>query len=77
MIELASHSSSEILAPTVVNDMLKFFQAELFLTKTAGELISGYNDTLMALAHTFLPKLVKSGQFSLVNGVSVFFISKL
>jgi hypothetical protein len=74
MIELATHSKSDFLEPTFVNIVLDLFKTKLFVTRTAGELISGYNDTLMSLAHTFMPKVVKSGQFSLVNGVSIFIV---
>lgn len=47
---------------------------EPFVSVTADELVFGYDDTLVKLAHTFYPKerrpLEKMG---LLNGVSVFY----
>jgi hypothetical protein len=70
MIEIGSRVSP-VIAPEAVNAMLKLFKTKLFVTKTAGELISGYEDPLMKMAKTFLPKVIKDDKFSLLNGVSI------
>ena len=48
----------------------KLLNTPLFVTKTAGQLITGYDDPLVTLAHTIAPNLVKQAQFGLLNGVS-------
>lgn len=59
---------SEVLGPLVANGLFDFYGTTLFVTKTAGELINGYEDPLMKLAKQFLPSLIKDDKFSLVNG---------
>ena len=73
MIEIGSRVSP-VIAPEAVNSMLKLFKTKLFITKTAGELISGYEDPLMKMAKTFLPKVIKDDKFSLLNGVNIKFL---
>lgn len=75
MIEFASHGKSKTIEPLAVDLLLKLFGTELFLTKTVGELISGYKDPLMAMAKTFLPAVVKDDEFSLLNGVCLLHLS--
>lgn len=70
MIESATNSNSQVLGPALVNTLLGFLDTKLFVTRTVGELISGYTDPLMFLAKTFVPKLVKDDKFSLLNGVN-------
>ena len=53
----------------MVDDLLRLLNTKLFITKTVGELISGYQDPLMALAKMFLPEVIKDDKFSLINGV--------
>jgi hypothetical protein len=69
MIEVASKMQSKEFVPAMVDDLLRLFNTKLFLTKTVGELISGYQDPLMALAKLFLPEVIKDDKFSLINGV--------
>lgn len=57
--------------PSIVNGLTKFLGTELFLTKTVGELISGYKDPLLALGKMFLPEIIKDDKFSLINGVNL------
>jgi hypothetical protein len=59
---------SENLGPDVANLLFDFLGTTLFVTKSVGELIAGYEDPLMALAKQFLPQLIKDDTFSLVNG---------
>lgn len=68
MIEQASRSRFSELGPTLVNTLLAFLNTKLFLTKTVGELISGYKDPLMELAKAFMPQIIKDDKFSLING---------
>ncbi|CAF0919380.1 unnamed protein product [Brachionus calyciflorus] len=68
MIEQTVRSRFKELGPTLVNTLLAFLNTKLFVTKTAGELISGYNDPLMKLAKTFMPQVIKDEKFSLING---------
>ena len=61
---------TSVLIFSKTNDFFfKLLDTELFVTRTVGELISGYNDPLMDLANTFLPSLIKENKFSLMNGV--------
>jgi hypothetical protein len=69
MIEFSTHGHSKTVEPLAIDLLLKLFGTELFLTKTVEELISGYQDPLMAMAKTFLPAVVKDDKFSLLNGV--------
>ena len=69
MIEFSTHGKSKTAEPFAIDLLLKLFGTELFLTKTVGELISGYKDPLMSMAKTFLPAVVKDDEFSLLNGV--------
>ena len=59
---------SDKFGPIVANMLFDFFGTTLFVTKTVGELIVGYEDPLMALAKQFLPNVIKDDKFSLVNG---------
>ena len=68
LIETSMHLNSKVIAPELVNLMLKALNTKLFVTKTVGELISGYKDPLMSLAKRFLPKLITSDEFSIING---------
>lgn len=46
-----------------------------FVSKTADELVFGYDDTLVGLAHRLYPKGKRPlAQMGLLNGVSVFII---
>jgi len=49
---------------------IKLFNSQLFVNKTVGQLIQGYNDPLISLAYVLFPNLVKTDKFSLMNGVS-------
>jgi len=69
MIEFSTHGKSKTVEPLAIDFVLKLLGTELFLTKTVGELISGYKDPLMTMAKTFLPGVVKDDEFSLLNGV--------
>lgn len=51
-----------------VNALMKMLDIKLFVTKTIGQLINGYDDPLMSLAKNFVPN-VKESKFSLMNGV--------
>ncbi len=68
MIETSMHSKSKVIVPEMVNLILNGFGTKLFITKTVGELIAGYKDPLLTLAQTFLPNLIKSNEFSIING---------
>ena len=68
MIETSMHSNSKTIVPEMVNLILTGFKSKLFVTKTAGELISGYKDPLLVLAKTLLPNLIKDDEFSIING---------
>ena len=59
---------SEKLGPSIANFLFDLFGTTLFVTKTVGELICGYEDPLMELAKKFLPSLIKEDKFSLLNG---------
>ena len=74
MMEVATKGGvKSSLTIEAVNMMLAMFGEKLFVTKTAGELISGYNDPLMTVAKVFMPGIIKSNRFSLMNGVSFLF----
>ncbi|CAF0832095.1 unnamed protein product [Brachionus calyciflorus] len=68
MIEQTARSRFKDLGPAFVNTLLALLNTKLFVTKTAGELISGYSDPLMKLAKTFMPQVIKDDKFSLING---------
>ena len=51
--------------------MLKNLKIKLFIKKTVGEVLSGYDDPFMKIAHNVNPDLVKDGKFSLNYGVRI------
>jgi hypothetical protein len=51
-----------------VNALMKMLDIKLFVTKSIGQLVAGYEDPLMKLAKNFVPN-VKESKFSLINGV--------
>jgi len=53
-----------------VNALMNMYSVKLFVTKSIGQLLAGYDDPLMKLAKNFVPN-VKEGKFSLVNGVKI------
>jgi hypothetical protein len=69
MIELSQTYTNGLIGANTNDFFFKFLDTDLFVTRTVGELISGYNDPLMSLANTFLPSLIKEEKFSLMNGV--------
>jgi hypothetical protein len=71
MIEIISKKHSKI-DKTVVNDLLAVLKTSLFVTKTVGELISGYKDPLLTLAKIFVPEIISDDKFSLLKGVNTF-----
>lgn len=52
-----------------INILFGLQNTQLFVTRTVGELVSGYTDPLLTLANTFAPNLLKDPKFSLLNGV--------
>ena len=67
-----SHKLSDGYIGSDFNDMFfKYYDTTLFNTRTARDLITGYNDPLMSIANLVMPALVKEDKFSLVNGVSI------
>ncbi len=46
--------------------------SKLFITRSIGQLINGYEDELLAMAHEFEPEKIKSSVFSLLNNVMSF-----
>ena len=62
--------SKNILTILMINKLFKTLRTKLFITKTVKELLSGYEDPLMEMAHILNPNLVKDGKFSLLNEVS-------
>lgn len=69
MIEKMSKMDSKDSSPSMVNYLLDFLETRLFVTRSVGEIISGYNDPLMELAKMSMPKVVKDDKFSLMSGV--------
>jgi hypothetical protein len=69
---IETSSKIETFGPAIANVLFDLLGTTLFVTKTVGELIGGYEDPLMALAKQFLPSLIKEDKFSLVNGVSIY-----
>jgi hypothetical protein len=69
MIELSQLYTNGLVGSKTNDFFFKLLDTELFVTRTVGELIYGYNDPLMDLANTFLPSLIKENKFSLMNGV--------
>ena len=51
-----------------INALINLLDVKLFITKTVGQLINGYEDQLMTLAKNFVPN-VKESKFSLIGGV--------
>lgn len=70
MIEQILRNKFKNIESEFLNSLLKLMNIKLFVTKTVGELISGYQDPLLKLAKTFEPNIVKSDKFSLLNDVS-------
>ena len=66
---MSSSGALKQLKEIAVNGIFKMYKTELFVTKTVGQLLSGYKDPLMAMAKKLLPKVVKEDTFSLLNGV--------
>ena len=54
----------------MVNLVINILYTKLFVTKTVGEIMSGYDDDIMYLASILDSDLVKSSKFSVLNGVS-------
>ena len=76
MIEL-SHETTDGLIDSGTNDFFfKIFETNLFVTRSVGELISGYSDPLLGMASTLLAGIVKNDKFSLLNGVSIALLFK-
>ena len=69
MIELSQTYTNGLIGANTNDFFFKLLETDLFVTRTVGELISGYNDPLMSLANIFLPSLIKEEKFSLMNGV--------
>ena len=69
IIERSMHINSNVLAPDIINEVLKSFKTELFEKRTVGELVSGYKDPLLTFANKFLPKIIKDDKFGFFNGV--------
>jgi len=69
IIERSMHINSNVLAPDIINEVLKGFKTELFEKRTVGELVSGYKDPLLTFANKFLPKIIKDDKFGFFNGV--------
>jgi hypothetical protein len=42
IIERSMHINSNVLAPDIINGVLRFLNTELFEKRTVGELVSGY-----------------------------------
>ena len=58
--------------PKIIFDMkLKLYDIKLFVRKSIKDIISGYDDPLMATTNKFFPGMVKDKKFSLLNGVSL------
>ena len=53
----------------IANYMLKNLKIKLFITKTVGEVLSGYDDPFMKMAKNLDPNLPKDGKFSFNIGV--------
>ena len=70
MIELSSEVTGGFMGPGLNNFFFSHLETEIFLTKTVGELISGYHDPLLYMANQILPSIVKNEEFSLMNGVN-------
>lgn len=54
----------------IANYMLKNLKVKLFITKTVGEILSGYDDPFMKIAKDLDPNLPQDGKFSLNYGVN-------
>ncbi len=54
-----------------LNGILDYLQVQLFLTKTVGQFITGYDDQLLEFGHSILPEVITSDKFSLLNGVRI------
>jgi len=68
MIESLMNAQTNAFSVLGINLMFKMLQTKLFVTKTVGQLISGYDDPLMKMASIIMPNQVKNGQFSILNG---------
>jgi hypothetical protein len=63
--------SNNIIEMMLTNELFKVLKTKLFISKTVKELISGYADPLMSMAHILSPNKVKDDKFSLLNGVYI------
>ena len=77
MIELSKKVTKGLIDSNANDFFLKLLQTELFVSKTVGELIQGYDDPIITFAHVFLPALVKQDKFSLTNGVNQIYCLKI
>lgn len=53
-----------------LNGILDYLSVKLFLKRTVGQFIHGYDDQLLQFGKVILPKIITSEKFSLLNGVS-------
>ena len=58
-------------ASEVMNLVLKLVDPKLFIRKSIKDLVTGYDDPLMFIAHKLLPDAVPTSQFSLIRGVMI------
>ena len=49
------------------NSILSFLKVKLFETKTVGQIMNGYEDSLMSFGKSIHPKMFKSSQLGLLS----------
>ncbi len=53
----------------MVNFINSMMDTQLFVQRSVGQLMQGYEDELLDIAHTYMPDKVKSNTFSFLMGV--------
>lgn len=51
-----------------INAILDYMNVDLFLKRSVGQLIRGYQDPILQFGKAALPKLITSDEFSILNG---------
>ena len=59
-----------VVDKSTVNFVYSMMETKLFLTRTVGQIMGGYEDDLLGMAMEMVPDKVKSNIFSMTDNVS-------
>jgi len=68
--ESTQHTGKINFGYLALNGIIDYLQVDLFLTKSIGQFISGYDDQLLQFGNSIMPDVIKSDKFSLLSSVN-------